>query len=77
MEQIFSLGGRLSDPRMNPAYLATLVFVGSNWKVYMPPKEGIYQRYLRKFTKQGKLLEADLGLTYEGALPALEGGKES
>jgi hypothetical protein len=63
VEQVFSLGGRLSDPRMNPAYLATLVFVGSNWKVYMPPKKDIYQRYLRKFTKQGKLLEADLGLT--------------
>ena len=25
VEQIFSLGGRLSDPNMNPAYLATLV----------------------------------------------------
>ena len=64
---------------MNPAYLATLVFVGSNWKVYMPPKKDIYQRYLRNFTKQGKLLEADLGLTCtsEGAPLALEGGKES
>ena len=27
VEQIFSLGGRLSDPNMNPAYLATLVFI--------------------------------------------------
>ena len=62
VEQIFSLGGRLSDPNMNPAYLATLVFVGSNIKVYMPPKLDIWQRYLRKFSKNGKLLEADLGL---------------
>ena len=38
VEQIFSLGGRLSDPNMDPSYLATLVFVGSNEKVYMPPK---------------------------------------
>ena len=62
VEQIFSLGGRVSDPNINPDYLATLVFVGSNYKVYMPPKKDIYQRYLCKFTKGGKLLEAELGL---------------
>ena len=28
----------------------------------MPAKKAIFQRYLRKFSKQGKLLEADLGL---------------
>ena len=59
VEQIFSLGGRISDPNMNPGYLATLVFIGSNAKVYMPDKHAIYQRYLRKFTKQGKLLELE------------------
>ena len=32
------------------------------YKVYLPPKKDIYQRYLRKFTKGGKLLEAELGL---------------
>ena len=47
---------------MDPSYLATLVFVGSNEKVYMPPKSVVYQRYLRKFSKQGKKLETDLGL---------------
>jgi hypothetical protein len=48
---------------MDPAYLATLVFMGANRKVYMPPVKHIWQRYLRKFSKQGKLLEADgLGL---------------
>ena len=31
----------------------------------MPPKKDIWQRYLRKFTKQGKLLEFDLGLMEE------------
>ena len=56
------LGGRLSDPNMDPSYSATLVFVGSNEKVYMPPKTDIYQRYQRKFSKQGKQLEANLGL---------------
>ena len=64
VEQIFSLGGRLSDPNMNPAYLATLVFMGANQKVFMPPVKEVWQRYLRKFTKQGKLLDADgLGMS--------------
>ena len=30
--------------------------------VYMPLKNHIFQRYVRKFSKQGKLLEADVGL---------------
>ena len=68
VEQIFSLGGRLSDPNIDPNYLATLVFMGANMKVYMPPVKDIWQRYLRKFTKQGKLLDADgLGLADEPA----------
>jgi len=46
---------------MNPSYLATLVFIGSNFKVYMPPTKDIWQLYLRKFTKNGKLLEMELG----------------
>ena len=60
------MAGRLSDPNINPAYLATLVFVGSNLKHFMPAVKDIWQRYLRKFTKNGKaceLLENDLGLT--------------
>ena len=69
VEQIFSLGGRISDPNMNPSYLATLVFIGANEKVYMPPVSDIWQRYLRKFSKQGKFLEeSDLGLA-EAAAP--------
>ena len=62
VEQIFSLGGRLSDPNMNPAYLASLVFIGSNQKAYMPSTKDIWQRYLRKFTKNGKLLETEFEL---------------
>ena len=46
-----------SDPNINPAYLSTLVFVGSNLKLYVPPMNDIWQRYLRKFSKNGKLLE--------------------
>ena len=67
VEQIFSLGGRLSDPNINPSYLATLVFIGSNRKIFMPSKEAILQRYLRKFSKNGKLLDADLGLVTANA----------
>ena len=58
--------GRLSDRNINPAYLSTLVFVGSNLKLYVPPMNDIWQRHLRKFSKNGKLLEdacPDLGLT--------------
>lgn len=65
MEQIFLLGGRLSDPNMNPSYLGTLVYIGSNEKAYMPPTKHIWQLYLRKFSQNGKLLEdapAYLGL---------------
>ncbi len=62
MEQIFSLGGRLSDPNINPSYLACLVSIGSNLKLFMPSKKVILQRYLRKFSKHGKMLDADLGL---------------
>ena len=47
---------------MNPAFLATLVFIGSNEHMYMPPTNDILQRYLRNFSKHGKLLEDELGL---------------
>ena len=74
VEQIFSLGGRLSDPNIDPGYLASLVFMGSNMKVYMPPVKDIWQRCLRKFTKNGKACEllenADLGLTGQAPAPA-------
>ena len=56
---------------MNPGYLATLVFIGSNHKGYMPPVKDIWQRYLRKFSKNGKLLEADIGLVERLPLPLL------
>ena len=49
---------------MDPAYLSTLVFVGSNEKVFMPSKEDIFQRYTRK------LLEAELGLASTDATDA-------
>ena len=54
---------------MNPAYLGTLVFIGSNQHVYMPPSKDIWQRYLRKFSKNGKLLEANCGFDDNEAPP--------
>ena len=54
---------------MNPGYLATLVYMGANRKVYMPPVKDVWQRYLRKFTKNGKLLDEEgLGLADAPAL---------
>ena len=37
-----------------------------NCKLFTPPKDAILQRYLRKFSKHGKLLDADLGLIMVG-----------
>ena len=43
------------------------VIIGGNMKVYMPPtKDMIFQRYLRKFSKNGKLLVTD-GLGFADA----------
>ena len=39
---------------------------GSNIKLFMPPKDAILQQYLRKFSKHGKLLDADLRLIMVG-----------
>ena len=62
VEQYFSLGGRLSDPNMNPQYLAILVSIGANAKVFMPSTKDIRQQYLKTFSKNGKLLETDMGV---------------
>ena len=65
-ERVGEAAVALSDPNINPAYLACLVFIGSNSKVFMPTKDAILQRYIRKFSKHGKLLDADLGLITPG-----------
>ena len=61
-------GGDSRRPCGIHRYLAALVFVDANKKVYMPAKKAIWQRYLRKFSKQGKLLESALGLEID-AIP--------
>ena len=43
---------------MNPSYLSTLVLFGANMTHYMPPVKATWQRYLSKFSKNGKLLES-------------------
>ena len=55
-----------------------LVFMGSNMKHYMPPVKDIWQRYLRKFSKNGKLLEScdpDCGLVEPDEVPAAAAGQ--
>ena len=57
--------------KSDPGYLGRLVYMGSNRKAYMPPVKDIFQRYLRKFSKAGKLLEAD-GLGFADAPAAAD-----
>ena len=48
-------------------WLLFFVIIGGNMKVYMPPtKDMIFQRYLRNFSKNGKLLDTD-GLGFADA----------
>ena len=38
--------------------------------VYMPPVKDVWQRYLRKFTKNGKLLDEERALAWLTRLPS-------
>ena len=57
-------------PEYEPGHLATLVYMGANRKVYMPPMKDVWQRYLRKFTKNGKLLDEERALAWLTRLPS-------
>ena len=46
VEQVFSQAGLLSDPNMDPIYLATLVKVGKNRSAYKPPLTAIKNKYV-------------------------------
>ena len=67
-EQTFSRAGQLSDPNINPIYLARLTKIGINKKVYEPPFKDIKNGYYKKFSKNGQLAEekdANLGFAIE------------
>ena len=58
-EQTFSRAGNLTDPNMNPHYLATMTRVGINKSTFKPPVEATQARYYAKFSVGGKLPEED------------------
>jgi hypothetical protein len=53
VEQVFSRAGNLSDPNMDPEYLAHLVMVGVNKKSYKPSTANVKDKYYELFRGQG------------------------
>ena len=63
VEQVFSRAGNLSDPNMDPEYLAHLVMVGINKKSYKPSTANVKDKYNELFRGQGgKGLERNEGM---------------
>lgn len=52
VEQIFSAAGGLSDPNMDPSFLAILTSVGRNKKASRPTTKSITEKYHELFGKQ-------------------------
>ena len=57
MEQIFSRAGLLSDPNLDPVYLAILVKVAFNKKACKPPVSAVKDKYYEMFRGKGNLEE--------------------
>ena len=53
VEQLFSRSGNLSDPNMDPEYLAILTSIGINKKVYKPSLSEIKDMYYQMFRGKG------------------------
>ena len=67
VEMVFSRAGNLSDPNMDPEFLAHLVMVLINKKSYKPSIDAIKDKYFELFRgKGGEGQEADEG----GASPS-------
>ena len=49
IEQIFSRSGNLSDPNMDPHFLALLTKIGKNKAAYKPSHKEILAKYYAKF----------------------------
>ena len=64
VEQLFSRSGHLSDPNMDPDYLAILTSIGINKKVYKPSGSEIKEMYYNMFCGKG----ADGGATSSTAV---------
>ena len=57
VEQIFSTAGNLSDPNMDPFFLATLTRVARNKKAFCPSTESIFEKYFELFRNKKKKAE--------------------
>ena len=55
VEQIFSRAGLLSDPNLDPTFLAILVKVAFNKNAYKPPVSAIKDKYYEMFRGKGNL----------------------
>ena len=69
VEQVFSRAGLLSDPNLDPAYLAILVKVGFNKKAYQPSVKVIMDKYYEMFRGKSGTDDEEM----ESASPAAAG----
>ena len=58
VEQLFSRSGNLSDPNIDPDFLATLTSIGVNKKVYKPTVSQIKDMFFKLY--RGKASEASV-----------------
>ena len=67
VEQVFSTAGLLSNALLDPGFLADLVMISRNKKVYKPEVKKLLSKYFQKYSKAGKLPfeEETLGLAEE------------
>ena len=49
VEQLFSRSGNLSDPNMDPMFLAALTSIGANKKAYKPTVAEIKEMYFQMY----------------------------
>ena len=70
MEQLFSRSGNLSDPNMDPHFLAILTSIGINKKVYKPSVSEIKDMYFKMFRAQSSA-EAEATFTQAASSSAL------
>ena len=53
VEQIFSRAGNLSDPNMDPEFLAQLVMIAVNKKAFLPSLTQIKSKYFAMYRGKG------------------------
>ena len=63
VENLFSRAGLLSDPNMDPHFLATLTSIVAGKAAYNPPSEKIKVKYFEKFRGKGGGDDVDEGTT--------------